>query len=95
MYNIIMRVALVHDQLREFGGAERVLVALKNIFPELGVRLKDGVISKINQSDERNIILRVFAKGRVEPLIISTHPRFSRIHLTAHEPLNTSDALRL
>lgn len=29
-----MKVALVHDQLQEFGGAERVLVSLKNIFPE-------------------------------------------------------------
>ncbi|KKQ24379.1 MAG: hypothetical protein US38_C0005G0053 [Candidatus Roizmanbacteria bacterium GW2011_GWC1_37_12] len=32
-----MRVALVHDQLREFGGAERVLVALKKIFPKADV----------------------------------------------------------
>lgn len=32
-----MRVALVHDQLQEFGGAERVLVAFKKIFPEADV----------------------------------------------------------
>lgn len=32
-----MKVALVHDQLQEFGGAERVLVALKQIFPEADV----------------------------------------------------------
>ena len=29
-----MKIALVHDQLQEFGGAERVLVSLKKIFPE-------------------------------------------------------------
>lgn len=29
-----MRVALVHDYLNEFGGAERVLLALSEIFPE-------------------------------------------------------------
>lgn len=29
-----MKVAIVHDQLREFGGAERVLVALKKIYPQ-------------------------------------------------------------
>ena len=29
-----MKVALVHDQLCEFGGAERVLVVLKKIFPQ-------------------------------------------------------------
>lgn len=28
-----MKIAIVHDQLREFGGAERVLVSLKKIFP--------------------------------------------------------------
>lgn len=32
-----MKVAIVHDQLQEFGGAERVLVALKQIFPEADV----------------------------------------------------------
>lgn len=32
-----MKVALVHDQLREFGGAERVLVSLKKIFPAADV----------------------------------------------------------
>lgn len=32
-----MKVALVHDQLREFGGAERVLVNLKGIFPHAPV----------------------------------------------------------
>lgn len=29
-----MKIALVHDQICEFGGSERVLVALKNIFPD-------------------------------------------------------------
>jgi len=32
-----MKVALVHDQLSEFGGAERVLVSLKKIFPQADV----------------------------------------------------------
>jgi glycosyltransferase involved in cell wall biosynthesis len=32
-----MKIAIVHDQLQEFGGAERVLVALKEIFPEADV----------------------------------------------------------
>lgn len=32
-----MKIALVHDQLQEFGGAERVLVALKDIFPDADV----------------------------------------------------------
>ncbi len=32
-----MKVAIVHDQLREFGGAERVLVSIKSLFPEAPV----------------------------------------------------------
>lgn len=32
-----IKIALAHDQLREFGGAERVLVALKKIFPQADV----------------------------------------------------------
>lgn len=34
MYNTCMKVALVHDYLREYGGAERVLEALHEIFPK-------------------------------------------------------------
>lgn len=32
-----MKIAIVHDQLREFGGAERVLVALKQIYPQADI----------------------------------------------------------
>lgn len=32
-----MKIALVHDQLKEFGGAERVLVALTKIFPKADI----------------------------------------------------------
>jgi len=32
-----MKIAIVHDQLSEFGGAERVLVILKKIFPEADI----------------------------------------------------------
>ncbi len=32
-----MKIAIVHDQLQEFGGAERVLVSLKKIYPQADV----------------------------------------------------------
>ena len=32
-----MKIALIHDQLSEFGGSERVLIALKKIFPEADI----------------------------------------------------------
>jgi len=31
------KIAIVHDQIQEFGGAERVLLALHEIFPEAPV----------------------------------------------------------
>ena len=34
---MLRKIAIVHDQIQEFGGAERVLVALHNIFPEAPV----------------------------------------------------------
>ena len=36
-YNVSMKVALVHDQLAEFGGAERVLISLKKAYPDADV----------------------------------------------------------
>jgi len=36
-YHFFMKIALVHDQLSEFGGSERVLVVLKEIFPNADV----------------------------------------------------------
>ncbi|MFH0772932.1 MAG: glycosyltransferase [bacterium] len=32
-----MKVAIVHDQLREFGGAERVLMSIKSLYPDAPV----------------------------------------------------------
>ena len=32
-----MKIAIIHDQLQEFGGAERVLVALKQIYPDADI----------------------------------------------------------
>jgi glycosyltransferase involved in cell wall biosynthesis len=32
-----LKIAIVHDHLLEFGGAERVLVALKNVFPDADI----------------------------------------------------------
>ena len=54
-----MKVALVHDQLFEFGGAERVLVALKRIFPEADVYLagvnEDVARERIPDYDSWNV----------------------------------------
>lgn len=54
-----MKIALVHDHLLEFGGAERVLVDLKNMFPKADVFVaaydKDVVTKRISDFDSWNI----------------------------------------
>ena len=57
-------------------------VLLGHIVDELKARLTGGVVSKIHQPGDRLLIIRVFVRGREERLLISTHPRFSRMHLT-------------
>ena len=46
-----MKVALVHDQLREFGGAERVLVSLKKIFPALQDKFSPNKVLNISKAE--------------------------------------------
>lgn len=54
-----MKVAIVHDQLFEFGGAERVLVDLKKIYPDADVYLsgynEDVARSRIKDFDTWNV----------------------------------------
>jgi len=67
---------------------------LNHIVDELDRRLPGGVISKIHQPDEKNIILKVFAAGREARLLISAHPAFSRMHLTERSFANPPAPLR-
>lgn len=67
---------------------------LKNIIDELNEELKGGIVSKIHQSDERNILLKIFIRGRDYKLLISAHHRFARMHLTEREFKNPSSPLR-
>ncbi len=61
---------------------------LKKITAELNAILVGGVVSKIHQSDEKTIIIRVFAKGKEHRLLICTDPRLTRMHITAKRPPN-------
>ena len=47
---------------------------LKKYVEELNSLLSKGVISKVQQSDERNIVLKVFVRGKDHKLLISAHP---------------------
>lgn len=61
-----MKVAIVHDQLREFGGAERVLVALKKIYPEADVYTSTFSLDSLGKHRDQiaswNIIVSWFGK---------------------------------
>src|SRR3990172_4789949 len=67
---------------------------LKEVVSELMERLSGAVISKVHQSDERNIILKIFARGSEERLIISAHHRLSRMHITERDYKNPPSPLR-
>ncbi|MBE7415799.1 MAG: fibronectin-binding domain-containing protein [Deltaproteobacteria bacterium] len=67
---------------------------MKNVVSELNERLSGGVVSKIHQPDGRNILLRIFAMGREERLIISAHHRLGRMHITGLEFRNPPSPLR-
>ncbi|MGB9707698.1 MAG: glycosyltransferase, partial [Microgenomates group bacterium] len=47
-----LKVALVHDQLNEFGGAERVLIAFKKIFPQADIYTSVFNLSSLKPFDE-------------------------------------------
>lgn len=67
---------------------------LRHITLELDERLSGGVVSKVHQPDEKNIIIKVFAGGREERLLVSAHPLFSRIHLSSRAFTNPLSPLR-
>lgn len=67
---------------------------LKNIVEELNALLSKGVISKVQQSDERNIVLKVFVRGKDLKLLISAHPAMPRMHITEYGFPNPPRPLR-
>lgn len=58
---------------------------LKLVIDELSALLTGGIISKIHQPDEKEIILKVFARGADLRLLISAHHSLARLHLTRRE----------
>ncbi len=57
-------------------------LTIAHIVDELKQRLTGGIVSKIHQPAERHLVIKVFVRGREERLLICTHPKFPRIHLT-------------
>lgn len=67
---------------------------LSQIVKELNEWAAGGVISKVHQPDARNLIFKIFVRGREERLVISAHPRYSRMHLTGRGFINPPAPLR-
>ncbi|MEK7772840.1 MAG: NFACT family protein, partial [Deltaproteobacteria bacterium] len=67
---------------------------IRHILVEINERLSGGVVSRVHQMDERNILLKIFSRGSQECLIISAHPKFARIHLTGEAFINPPAPLR-
>lgn len=61
---------------------------IKNIVEELKDELTGGIISKVQQPDEKTIVLKIFVRVAEKKCLISTHPGFSRLHLTTGRPVN-------
>ena len=62
-----MKVAIVHDQLREFGGAERVLVSIKSLFPEAPVYTTTFDLNSLGEHKElvKNWDIRLTWFGKI------------------------------
>lgn len=69
-----MKVAIVHDQLQEFGGAERVLVALKEIFP------KAHVITSFYNPKTLGVHAKKFKDWRITTSWVNKIPGLNRLY---------------
>ncbi|MCC6501803.1 MAG: NFACT family protein [Deltaproteobacteria bacterium] len=67
---------------------------LKVIAAELNDELSGGVVSKIHQSDDRTLILRIFIRGRDLKLLVSARHSLPRLHLTDRSYPNPPSPLR-
>lgn len=87
-----MKVALVHDQLVEFGGSERVLVALKKIFPQACVYTTTLNLKnlKAHQDLIKNWKIKVSWFGKI-PLIKNYYSPFRFLTPLIWESFDFSD----
>ena len=62
-----MKVAIVHDQLREFGGAERVLMCIKELFPDAPVYTTTFDLNSLGEHKEviKNWNIRLTWFGKI------------------------------
>ena len=64
------------------------LFVIHAIVEELKKEITGGFITKVYQMNRTDLLFRVRRQGEEEPLLISTHPDFYRLHLTEKKYAN-------
>lgn len=87
-----MKVAIVHDQLREFGGAERVLVSIKSLFPDAPVYTTTFDLNSLGEHKElvKKWDIRLTWFGKI-PLINRLYSPFRFLTPLIWEALDLSE----
>jgi glycosyltransferase involved in cell wall biosynthesis len=87
-----MKIAIVHDQLREFGGAERVLVSIKSLFPEAPVYTTTFDLNSLGEHRElvKNWDVRLTWFGKI-PFINKYYSPFRFLTPWIWESLNLNE----
>lgn len=87
-----MKVAIVHDQLREFGGAERVLVSIKSLFPDAPIYTTTFDLDSLGEHKElvKNWDVRLTWFGKI-PLLNRLYSPFRFLTPLIWEKLNLDE----
>lgn len=64
------------------------LFILRGVVEELKGEIVGGFVTKIYQMNRTDLLLRIRRQGQEKQLILSTHPEFYRLHLTAGRQAN-------
>lgn len=67
---------------------------LEEVVNELNAEIVGATISAISQSDRNHLIFKLFLRGQTKRLLLSTHPKRCRIHLTGRSYRNPPTPLR-
>ena len=68
-------------------------LAMRAVADELTTAIVGGRVQRVGLTDERTLILEIFAHGTRHQLLISDHPQAARVHLVAQRL--TADAARI
>ena len=67
---------------------------LKKVVTELNNEIVGATLSSIYQSDRCHLLFKLFVRGQTKRLLLSTHPKRCRIHLTGRSYRNPPTPLR-